>query len=161
MKRDTTVWVKNNGGEAFCDRFDGEDFEIPPGGAVEMLPEAAKLCFGFGEEDKSRCIRRLGWAVDQNKLPLALARLNKFSFHSKDPTDLESAPQVDREAAPGPGRLGAASHLDAGAYSEFEAKPADPPAAEKPAGRRTMAAEPGAGASSNLLGKLAGAQAPA
>lgn len=153
MRQQTTVWVKNNGPELHRDRFDGEDFEILPGGAIEMLPEAAKLCFGFGEEDKTRCIRRLGWAVDQAKLPVAVARLGLFSFHQKDPTDQESAPLVEREAAAGPGRLAAASHPE-GAYSEYEPQPA---AVERAPWGGDRAA---AGGSVNLLGKLATAQSP-
>ena len=81
MKRAETVFVKNNGKEAFASRYDGEDFAIPPGEICEMLVECAQLCLGFGDEDKSRCVRRLGWAFTSDQMVDALARLGKFSFH--------------------------------------------------------------------------------
>lgn len=85
MKKQQTVWVKNNGTEQFVSRYDGEDFEIAPGEAVEMLIECAQLCIGFGDEDKSRCLRRLGWAFSLEAMPAAAKRLEAFSFHMEKP----------------------------------------------------------------------------
>jgi hypothetical protein len=78
------VWVVNNGTDAFRDRYDGQDFEIAPGAYIEMPPEAAKLSFGWGEEDKSRALRRLGWAATVNDNPRAIERLNAFTFHATE-----------------------------------------------------------------------------
>jgi hypothetical protein len=92
MKRSQTVWVRNNGTETFHDRYDGEDFDIEPGGVCEMLLECAELCLGFGQDDKTRCLRRLGWAFTQNRMPEALARLESFSFHMTEKEALEHDP---------------------------------------------------------------------
>lgn len=81
MRKPQTILVRNNGTEPFADRYDGEDFDIPPGGETEMLIECATLCLGFGEEDKSRCLRRLGWAFSHQAMAEALKRLDAFSFH--------------------------------------------------------------------------------
>ena len=89
MKRPDTVWVKNNGNSAHTDRYDGEDFTIQPGEQVEMYADCARLCFGFGDEDKTRVIRRLGWAATTNDLQGALQRLNAFSFHLSAPVGSE------------------------------------------------------------------------
>ena len=92
MKRAASVWVRNNGKIVFSDRYDGEDFSIPPGGVTEILVETAELCLGFGQEDKTRCIRRLGWAFTQNNMSEALSRLGTFSFHMTEKEALAHKP---------------------------------------------------------------------
>jgi hypothetical protein len=84
MIRQQTVFVANHGDEPFRDRYNGEDFTIPAGGVEEMLVETAELCLGFGEEDKTRVIRRLGLAFTLDDMPKALERLNSFSFHMSE-----------------------------------------------------------------------------
>src|SRR5262249_21151818 len=81
---------RNNGDFTFKSRYNGEDFEIPPGGIEEMTVECAQLCFGLGEDDKSRCLRRLGWPYMKNKDGSALGELGavqmlgRFSFHMSE-----------------------------------------------------------------------------
>lgn len=98
FQRPVTIWVRNNGSGTHRDRFDGEDFEIRPGDCLEMPPEAATLCFGVGDEDKTRVIRRLGWARTQNDFQTALDRLNQFSFHGSE----EDARAEDKPHTPAP-----------------------------------------------------------
>ena len=43
MKRLDTIFVRNNDSEPFADRYDGEDFVIGPGEALEIEADAAKL----------------------------------------------------------------------------------------------------------------------
>jgi len=100
MRKAQTVFVRNNGGDPFSDRYDGEDFTIEPGKAVEMEADCAKLVFGFGEEDKSRAIQRLGWAPTSADMKTALARLNAFSFHLSDPSDEPVTVQSASSSAP-------------------------------------------------------------
>ena len=85
MKKQQTVWVRNNGDLPFASRYDGEDFEILPGKSVEMLVECAQLCIGFGDEDKTRCLRRLGWAFSLDAMTEAQKRLETLSFHMERP----------------------------------------------------------------------------
>ena len=84
MKKRDTVFVRNNGTEAMSSRFDGEDFSIEPGEYLEMEMDCATLVFGLGEIDKSRAIRRLGWAPMSDMYREALERLNAFSFHMSE-----------------------------------------------------------------------------
>lgn len=84
FEKPVRIVVRNNSGETFRDRFDGEDFEIKPGAYIDMPPEAAKLVFGVGEDDHRRVIQRLGWARTENDMVTALERLGKFSFHGSE-----------------------------------------------------------------------------
>src|SRR5258708_7240423 len=95
MKRQQTVFVRNNGTETFTDRYNGEDFEIPPGGQEEMLIECAELCLGFGEEDKTRALRRKGWAFTSVGQKEGLARLARFSFHMSEKEALAYDPNKE------------------------------------------------------------------
>lgn len=132
MRKPQTIWVRNNGTDTFSDRYDGEDFAIEPGEAVEMLAECATLCLGFGEKDKTRCLRRLGWAFSSGKMAEGKARLDTFSFHLDKPG--KSVPALPCSAsAPGTVEPG-------------EGVPAPSPVVAK---------------AGNVLGKLAAAQARA
>lgn len=107
MKRQQTVWVVNHGTEKFVDKYDGESFEIAPGEAVEMLVECAELCLGFGQEDKTRALRRKGWAFTNIGMQEATAKLQSFSFHMSEKEALEHEPNK----APAP--AGSAVHSSA------------------------------------------------
>lgn len=85
MRKVDTVWVRNDGNEVFTSRYDGEDFTIAPGKAEEITLACAELVFDFGKDDRSNCLRRLGWLHMNAKMDQALARLNKFSFHMENP----------------------------------------------------------------------------
>lgn len=98
MKRQQTVWVRNNGTEKFVDKYDGEDFEIAPGETVEMLVECAELCLGFGQEDKTRALRRKGWAFTNIGMQEATAKLQSFSFHMSEKEALEHDPNKAKPA---------------------------------------------------------------
>src|ERR1700752_1873572 len=93
MRKEESVYVTNNGEQPFRDRYDGEDFVIHPGETLDMPAPCARLVFGFGEKDKGRAIRRLGWAKTASDMNDALARLRTFSFGMSPPpvTALEKA----------------------------------------------------------------------
>lgn len=84
MKPRNTIWVRNNGQEPMSSRYDGEDFEIEPGEYLEMEIACAELVFGFGDNDKSRAIARLGWSKTHFDMAQAIQRLNTFSFHMSE-----------------------------------------------------------------------------
>lgn len=85
MRKPESVWVKNDGEETFKSKYDGDEVVIAPGKSEELTLPAAELLFGFGEEDKSRCLRRLGWMGMHLDYDKAIAMLNKFSFHMENP----------------------------------------------------------------------------
>lgn len=106
MIRPQSIFVRNNSADDFHSRYNGEDFTIAAdGGIEEMLVETAELCLGFGQEDKTRCLRRLGWAFTQDDMGEALDRLGQFSFHMTEKEALgfeptaSSAPGGDETAA--------------------------------------------------------------
>lgn len=109
MRKQQSVIVCNNGTEAFQDRYDGEDFEILPGEETEMLVECATLCLGFGEEDKTRCLRRLGWAKTFNSIAEATKRLDTFSFHMPGEPRSSRNAQRTSSSAPASDETGEAS----------------------------------------------------
>lgn len=140
MKRQQTVFVRNNSPFPFRDRYNGENFTIEAfGGIEEMLVETAELCLGFGQEDKARCLRRLGWAFTLEDMGPALSRLGMFSFHMTE-QEAESFKPI-ASSAPGGDETGAASSGAAPGVALTTAK-----------GHRTNA---------SVLAKLANAQANA
>lgn len=139
MKRQQTVWVRNNGTERFVDKYDNEDFEILPGQAVEMLVECAELCLGFGQEDKTRALRRKGWAFTNIGMKEALAKLEAFSFHMSEKEALEHGTKQNKapakpadpaevhSSAPVVGGAAAGVSSDAPAEAAVHPKPARKP----------------------------------
>lgn len=91
--------VKNNGTETLKARFDGEDYEFPPGGEnpVVLSDEAAKHIFGYGgdEADKQRALARMGWLTTNTQMDAALARLNDFQFLSVDKVQFKEVAKID------------------------------------------------------------------
>lgn len=139
MKKTQTVWVKNNGVEPFFNRYDGEDFKIEPGAAVEMTVECAMLVFGFGQEDKSRCLRRLGWTFTADAMSAGAKRLDEFSFNMSEREASEhdpSSPQTGHSSVPVGGdalsdaSLRAAEGVVTPAVSAKPAKPINGPLAK-------------------------------
>jgi transcription initiation factor TFIIIB Brf1 subunit/transcription initiation factor TFIIB len=93
------VYVRNVTEDTLRSRYDGEDFEFAPGVYVQCPIDAARLIFGFGEEDKSRAIQRLGWVSTMNDMPRAIQRLMGFQFHMEVPANavLQTAPQGETD----------------------------------------------------------------
>jgi hypothetical protein len=114
MRKPVWVWVINASDQEFRDRFDGEEYVFPPGEAIEMPGDGAKLIFGWGEDNKARALQRLGWVSNNLDLPNGLARLNKFSFYLNDPRPPHAPVGGD------------ASDSGAGLATESEVNPAKP-----------------------------------
>jgi len=74
------IFVRNNNGSDFQDRYDGVDYVFPEGKLVECPVEAATHIFGYGLEDKTANMIRLGWAANSGGLKEAFERLDKFEF---------------------------------------------------------------------------------
>jgi len=58
-----TIFVTNTNDFHHTDRYDGEDYEFPPGEKVAITEEAATHMFGRNLVDKSNALQRLGWAM--------------------------------------------------------------------------------------------------
>lgn len=74
------IFVRNNTGIAFADRYDGVDHVFPVGEMVECSEDAARHIFGYGQPDKTQNMIRLGWAATTGGIAAAYERLAKFEF---------------------------------------------------------------------------------
>lgn len=91
------IGVKNTGKEAIVSRYDGQDFEFKPGVTVALSDEAATHIFGYGLDDKTRALIRLGWLANSTALNDALKRLDEIQFFAEakvvfeEPADIGTA----------------------------------------------------------------------
>ena len=56
------LFVVNKNAFHHTDRFDGQDYQFPPGQKVMLSSEAAAHMFGLGVPDKTSVMHRKGWA---------------------------------------------------------------------------------------------------
>lgn len=62
-------------------RFHGEDFVWGVGAVLSPVPlEAAQHIFGFGLDDKTSALHRLGWLTASSQLDAAMERLTLMKF---------------------------------------------------------------------------------
>lgn len=80
------VKITNTGDAAFEDGFAGVRYRFVPGKALEVPEEAASHIFGYGVEDKSAHLARLGWVETRNDIPAGLERLAKFEIRETPPS---------------------------------------------------------------------------
>ena len=94
--------VTNNGRDTFKGptvRYDGRDYEFPPGVTVTVTIDAARHIFGLGLENKANVLMKHGWMMRSDDMERAMQRLNQFSFTSPDENSSTSdAPKVERAA---------------------------------------------------------------
>lgn len=95
-----TVWVTNMGEESFEDCHLGMKYEFKPGIPTAIPVATAVHIFGYGVEDKSPQLVRLGWLKYSNELEAALAKLGKFKFSSVAPEQSHEVPSVVDGVAP-------------------------------------------------------------
>jgi len=71
--------------EKIVGRYDGEDFEFLPGIPNSISALAAAHIFGFGKDDKTPALARLGWATSSDQNAQALERLRAVRFAEAPP----------------------------------------------------------------------------
>jgi hypothetical protein len=86
-----TVYVTNIGERFLTDGWDGVQYTFEPGKTVQVPVFIAGHIFGYGFEDKTPHVTRLGWAKTTNDIPGALANLENFVI-STEPPEVRSAP---------------------------------------------------------------------
>lgn len=57
------IFVTNRNAEPHIDYYDGEEFVFPPNEPVLVPIPAAEHMLGYGLEDKTSVLQRLGWAT--------------------------------------------------------------------------------------------------
>ncbi len=80
MQLPSFVWVINTGKATHQDRYNGEEFNFYANDPVLIPEEVAFTLFGFGEDNKSRCLLRLGWiqSNDASTFDKGLQKLARF-----------------------------------------------------------------------------------
>lgn len=86
-------------------RFDGKDYVFPFEQPVDVHIAVAKHIFGFGLDDKTAALNRLGWATHSAAVDAALERLMLIRFD-----DLPQLMEVPRTKG-GRNKTGSASTL--------------------------------------------------
>ncbi len=71
----TTVYVTNVGDFDHSDSYCGVVYKFPRGISVEVPLAAAENLLGFGQEDKTEFVVRLGWSKTSLDMPQALEKL--------------------------------------------------------------------------------------
>lgn len=81
------LFVTNKNTFHHTDRYDGVDYQFPPGQKVMLSMEAARHMFGLGVADKTNVMHRKGWAFkyDAERKTFvedvdAVAKLKNFQF---------------------------------------------------------------------------------
>lgn len=86
--------------EDIVGRYDGKDYEFKRGITVACPDEAATHIFGYGLDDKSRALIRLGWVQNSTALNAALERLAQVQFLEADVKFKEPEVEALKTAAP-------------------------------------------------------------
>lgn len=83
-----------SGKETIKARYNGQEYEFRPGEPVDVHQTVAAHIFGFGHEDKSTALARLGWAQSSDQLPAAMTRLQGIRFTTAPPLIERPEPDV-------------------------------------------------------------------
>lgn len=94
-----TVYVTNIGEKTLTDGWDGVKYAFEPGKTVEIPEFVAGHIFGYGFEDKTPHVVRLGWAKTTNDIPGALANLENFVISTEPPEVRRSVPPGKADSA--------------------------------------------------------------
>ena len=109
----STIWVTNKGEEFFSDYHHGFKYEFQPGQPVALPLEAAQHIFGYGVDDKTPHLIRIGWLKYSNEVEEAYAKLHQFMFSTAKPELNHELPSVVGEVTPLPRRGRGAKRLHA------------------------------------------------
>jgi hypothetical protein len=96
------MWVTNNSEHTLEDGYDGKRYTFAIGVPVEVPPVVCNHIFGFGEDNKTPYLQRLGWMIHSGEYEKALERLNSFTFSSSRPNLHVLSPVVDAKPVPVP-----------------------------------------------------------
>jgi hypothetical protein len=75
-----TIRVINDHPHVICGRYDGRDYVFRPGKGEDIPPEAAAHIFGFGSDDKTSALNRLGQLPPAGDVAKAMEFFDKIRF---------------------------------------------------------------------------------
>lgn len=88
-----TVYVTNTGDFDHSDSYVGVSYSFPRGQSVEVPEAVAENLLGYGFQDKTEFVVRLGWSKTNLDMPEALAKLDKFLV-TNEPVQNRSLPSA-------------------------------------------------------------------
>ena len=91
------VFVENRNPSFFTDRYDGIDYDFAPGEKTLLHDDAARHIFGYGDNDKSGYLSRLGKANLPNNE--GVKWLSRFIFTASQLVEVKDSPKV-KDVAP-------------------------------------------------------------
>lgn len=105
------IEVRNDNAFTYRDRYNGIDYEFPPGKTVPIDFEAARHFFGYGVADKMSTMVRNGWLSNSADMAQAKEILGNFIFRDADiyvppveaPGDDEQQPALLQDGDEGEG----------------------------------------------------------
>lgn len=99
MMEDRTNYVRviNQNAEVIHGRYAGKDYVFKPNVPVDVHEVVAHHVFGFGADDKTSALNRLGFLKSSDDLPEANKKLAKVKF--TDPPEMIEAPPKTRGRA--------------------------------------------------------------
>ena len=76
------IGVKNHSGAKLVAKYAGKEFsfEADENVTTPLGEDAARHIFGYGEQDKTRALLRLGWLSNGSTLQTGLDKLSQFQF---------------------------------------------------------------------------------
>lgn len=74
--------VKNLSGKKLVAKYDGKEytFEADEKVTTPLADDAARHIFGYGEDNKTKALLRLGWVANGAAMEEAVERLGQFQF---------------------------------------------------------------------------------
>ena len=87
--------VNNN--KTVVGRFNGKDYKFEQGKPIDVPEVVAAHVFGFGIEDKTQCLNRLGWARSSDEIEAGLEKLGNVIF--EDPPELVEKPKKGKKSS--------------------------------------------------------------
>ena len=92
MMEDRVGYIRvTNGNASLVGRYNGRDYHFKKDVPIDVPEIVAKHVFGFGMDDKSVALNRLGWARTSDELPIGMEKLGNVSFD--DPPEMVEAPK--------------------------------------------------------------------
>lgn len=101
-----SIVVTNGTDKVIKGRYAGQDYTFPVGEPVAIPEIVAGHIFGFGFEDKSNALLRLGWMPVSDMYDAAMERLAQVKFGLEDEAKTSSnvGPLVNAGGAAGEGK---------------------------------------------------------
>jgi hypothetical protein len=90
------IRVINKNDDTVVGRYAGKDYHFKRNVPLDVPEIVANHVFGFGMDDKSQALNRLGWARSSDELTAGMEMLSRVEF--ADPPEMIEAPPKPKKA---------------------------------------------------------------